>query len=70
VELEIFVKVVDFEENFDSIELERTKVMLTVGIIGGAEIIKGCDGIDEPTDGFCAKRSNAGAARGRSPRST
>jgi len=43
VKLEIFVKIVDFEEDLYTIEVERSEVILAVRVIGSAEIVIDCN---------------------------
>jgi hypothetical protein len=55
VEIQVPVVVIDLKNNGCAFKIERAKIMLAVRIIGITEIVKGSDGVDKPTDGFCSK---------------
>jgi hypothetical protein len=42
------------------VPIERTKVVLAMWIVGGAEIVKSRDGLNQPLDGVRSEGGNAG----------
>src|SRR6202048_770321 len=57
---EALVEVVDLEQDRMAIGIKAAKVVLLVGIVGVAKVVKHRDGLNDPSDGFGAESGNAG----------
>ena len=54
-----FCHIVDFEKDPLTVGLERSKVVLFVGVVGMTEVVEHRDGLDDAVDGDLAERRNA-----------
>lgn len=52
---EALVVVVNLEHNLGAIELEAAKIVLVVRVVGGTELVKDSDGLDEALNCFLPK---------------
>src|SRR6202047_1522916 len=57
---EALVEVVDLVQDRMAIAIKAAKVVLLVGIVGVAKVVKHGDGLDDPGDGFGAEGGDAG----------
>ena len=53
------IKVVDLEQDIRAVEIECSKIVLTVGVIRVAEVIEHRDGFDETLDSFNSEGGDA-----------
>jgi hypothetical protein len=53
------IKIIDLEKDSFPLDLERSKVVLFVWVVGFAEIIKDRDGLDDPVQGFLTESGDA-----------
>jgi hypothetical protein len=60
VQVSVLVVIIDFENDGCAFEIDRAKVVLAVGIIGGAKVVKGRDSIGQAANGFLAEGRDAG----------
>lgn len=60
MEVPVLVVIIDLEHDGRALEIKRAKVVLTVGIVGGAKVVKGGDGVGEAANGFFPKGGDAG----------
>ena len=54
MKVQVLIVIVNFKHDGCAFELERAKVMFPVWIVGSAEIVKGCDNLDQTLDGLLA----------------
>lgn len=60
VQVPVLVVIIDFKNDGCAFEIDRAKVVLAVGIIGGAKVVKGGDSIGQAANGFFAEGCDAG----------
>ena len=56
---QLSIKIIDLEHDHLTVGFERPEVVFFVRVVGVTEIVKDRDGLDDPFDGFGAKRRHA-----------
>src|SRR5271163_4610227 len=54
-----WIEIIDLEKDRVAIDLERTKVVFSMWIVGVAKVVIDFDGLDDARDCFGSQRSNA-----------
>ena len=63
MQVPVLVVIIDFKNDGCAFEIDRTKVVLAVGIIGGAKVVKGGDSIGQAANSFLAEGRDAGGQK-------
>ena len=68
MEVQVVVVIIDLEHDGRAIKIERTKVVLAMWIVGGAEIVKSRDGLNQPLDASGPRAATPGVITAPPPR--